>query len=186
MIISFKDFFGAIQEYKTRKEKQHLNSKKFYEFLYGTKFECINGIPLKNRDKLSRLHARVFLFMGYGFADQLLMVDKCNNALKNLFEENAIITFVYPEFKTKSLRYINKSYDIEYEWFFPVYNYDFGLNHEDYMHNCLDRIETCYAALFFCTKEHYKITQMKNRCIARGIKQKVIVSTETTVFKKKK
>ncbi len=184
--VSFEEFFSALHEYKSKKEKQHLNSIKFFEFLYGTRFECINGVPMKKKDKLSRLHARVFMFVGYGFADHALLVERCEQAFKNLFAENAIITIVYPDFKAQSLSYVNKLRDIEYEHFFPYYNYGMCSTNNDYLPNCLNRIETCYAALFFCTKEHSKITQMKNRCIARGIKHKIIVSELTTKFKKKR
>lgn len=185
--VAFKEFFGALHEYQTKKLKQYLNSLEFYKFLYSTPFELANGISEKAQSKLNRLHARVFLFIGYGFNDDQLLRDKYNNALKNLLAENALITIVYPEYNLPKNRLFGRgSYGIEHEWFFPNYNYVTGKQNNCYLENCLSRIDTCYAALFFCVKEHSKITIMKNRCMSRGIKYKVIESKLKTKYKTSK
>ena len=183
--VSYQEFFAAIRKYKDEKAKQRFNSIDFYRFLYGTPYEDKNGIPIRIRQRFTETHSRVFVFTGYDYNDADLFMNKCGKSLINLMK-SGVVTLVYPVFKNEAYNgmYSNKNYKIEKEWFFPTYNFEKRTNNQHYVENCINRLGTCCAALFFCTQENKYIKQMVHHCIANNIKYKVIISDKKTKFLK--
>lgn len=183
--VSYEDFFTAIRKYKDEKIKQRFNSIDFYRFLYSTDYENKNGIPVKIRQRFTEMHSRVFIFTGYEFNDADLFINKCGSALINLMR-SGVVRLVYPIFKNEAYdgMYKNSKYKIEYEHFFATYDYKTRLNKSHYIENCIERLGTCCAAIFFCTKENKYIRQMVHHCMANNIKFKVVISDKKTKFLK--